>query len=311
MTDYPDPPANLPQAQQTIWADTITALRDADTVARIDPRSLGAYVAAVHAHNQATDMLTRTAVLVIRDGRPAANPALQVQRDSANTIRNFARAFGLTRAKAPGTPGQDDSPMKPAGQLGQWCPEHGRWECTHNRNRGRGPCHAPAKLGTEGCRMHAGSGQDLKHQAALARRAGGHSLDVSPSEVLLAEVRYTAGLCAWLDGVIAAMDQDKMMWNLDSRIDKAHGEFPGSETVHRAGLSPWVVWHGKAHDHNLKAAEAALRANVEERLVRLAEAEGARVFGAFHRGLAQLGLTVEQWEQARVVMPQVLRELAA
>lgn len=38
----------------------------------------------------------------------------------------------------------------------RWCEEHGFLECTKNRSKGRGPCHAKAIRGTDACRTHSG-----------------------------------------------------------------------------------------------------------------------------------------------------------
>ena len=44
--------------------------------------------------------------------------------------------------------------MSPAAP--RWCDQHQRQECTRQRSRGRGDCHAPAIIGTSTCRMHSG-----------------------------------------------------------------------------------------------------------------------------------------------------------
>jgi hypothetical protein len=304
----PQPPVNLPPAHQPIWDQAITALTQAETAERVDVNSMVAYVAAVHAHQVATDLITRTSVLVIRDGVSVPNPALQVQREAANTIRNFARAFGLTRQKAPEPSPHGRDPSH--GHLGRWCEEHARWECTKSRSKGRGQCHGPEKLGTGACRMHAGPGQDLAHEdAKLRSRVGGIPLDVTPSQALLGEVRYQAGVCAWLDEVVGGLTESGAVWGVERRVVRNHGEFPGVEITEAARLHLFVQWHARAHDQLVRACESALRANVEERLVRMAELDGAKVFAAMNRGLMRMDLTPVQWERARQVMPQVLREL--
>jgi P27 family predicted phage terminase small subunit len=304
----PEPPVNLPPAHQPIWDQAITALTEAGTAERVDVNSLMSYVAAVHAHQVATDLITRTSVLVIRDGTSIPNPALQVQKDAANTIRNFARAFGLTRQKLPDQPIRGQDPT--LGHLGRWCEEHGRWECVHQRSKGRGQCHGTEKYGTDSCRMHGGQGQDLAHEdAKLRRRVGGVPLDVTPSQALLGEVKYQAGVCAWLDDVLGGLTAQSAVWGVERRVVRNHGEFPGVEITESARLHLFVQWHARAHDQLVRACESALRANVEERLVRMAELDGAKVFAAMNRGLMRMDLTPVQWAHAREVMPQVLREL--
>lgn len=47
----------------------------------------------------------------------------------------------------------------------RWCADHNRYECTGNRNRGRGQCHGPAIRGIDKCRTHSGK----KPQVAIAQ----------------------------------------------------------------------------------------------------------------------------------------------
>lgn len=50
----------------------------------------------------------------------------------------------------------------------RWCDQkgHERLECTKNRSKGRGPCHAPAVKGLPTCRIHSG------HKGAVAKAKG-------------------------------------------------------------------------------------------------------------------------------------------
>jgi hypothetical protein len=70
----------------------------------------------------------------------------------------------------------------------RWCPDkgHERLECTKNRSKGRGPCHAPAVKGLDTCRIHSGHSGAVavaKGEAritawsAIGRPSGGQPLD--------------------------------------------------------------------------------------------------------------------------------------
>jgi len=174
--------------------------------------------------------------------------------------------------------------------------------------------------GLNTCQHHQGRNGKVKHLAAVAAQRGDAvagrvarvvPLDVHPADALLHEVRYFAGLCAWLDQVVEGLEQASLVWGLTRRIDQRGGEFPGATTVEAAGMTAWVEWHARAHRHLTWACEVALRAEVDAAAVGLQRAQGMQAFHAFQKGLQQLGLSQEQWARAREVMPQVMRELAA
>jgi len=64
----------------------------------------------------------------------------------------MTRPPGLTKDNNPGN--------------ARWCDEHERLECTKNRSKGRGPCHAMAVRGLDACTTHAG------HRLEVARAKG-------------------------------------------------------------------------------------------------------------------------------------------
>src|SRR6187551_2511916 len=68
----------------------------------------------------------------------------------------------------------------------RWCDDHTRLECTKNRSKGRGQCHAPSVKGLDTCRIHSGhSGTVAKAKgearitawSAIGRPSGGQQLD--------------------------------------------------------------------------------------------------------------------------------------
>jgi P27 family predicted phage terminase small subunit len=311
----------MPPNRQTIWRETVTELTDAGTLFRLDLNALAAYVAAVATHREATRLLEQSAVLLDRDGRPTANPALTIQTQAATTIANFGRQFGLTRHKAPDEPLRPAQPMQPPAEpdpRGRWCTEphagpRGRWECTGHRKNGD-QCHGPVKAGLSTCRMHPGSGADVKHAAALLVRkvpSFGEPLDVSPGEALLGEVRRTAGIVAWIGQIVAALDQADIVWGVEKRTDRSGGDFPGADIIYSAKPNVWVSLYQTERKHLVATCEAALRANVDERLIRLAEMQGGRIVIALNGIFDDLGLTTDQRGKLPEVVPRRLRELTA
>lgn len=312
----PDRPADLPADLHPIWAATIRQLEQAGTE-RVDPAALAAYCSAVHSNRTATRLITDTGPLIERDGHVVANPALAIQKDTAQVIRNLGRAMGLTRISAGQSAVQPAAPMQsedPDGG-GRWCAEHVRWECTHNRSRGRGTCHGPRKRGTAGCRMHAGSNQDVKHAAATLVRplAAGQLRDVSPGQALLEEVARTAQEVEWLATQVGQLQGDAVVWGRDRERVSSAGEWPGTEVLSTAKPHVWVQLYHQQRRHLAAVCAAALAANVDERMVRVAEAQGAAIVQLLQAVFAdpQLGLTPAQRAVLPQVVPRHLRAIAS
>lgn len=312
----PDRPADLPQPLHPIWAATITQLEQAGTE-RVDPAALTAYCSAVHSHQEATRLLTASGTMIERGGHVIPNPALTVQKDTAHIIRNLGRAMGLTRVRAPAQVMGDPDAMRhdPDGS-GRWCEEHGRWECSHSRSRGRGPCHGSRKLGTDGCRMHAGRGQGVKNLAAWEAKRhplAVEPLDMAPGHVLLWRVQHLAAMVASVDSIVAGLEAEQVVWGRERSVDRQGGEFPGTETVWAAKLNTWVQYHASLDRALRDACTAALAANVDERMVRIAEAQGAAIVQLLQAVFAdpQLALTPAQRAVLPQVVPRHLRAIAS
>lgn len=312
----PQPPAWLNAESQRIWAATVSQLGDAGAADRVNPDSLLAYVSAVATHQRATNLLGQTDILVQRDGKPAANPALDVQRQAATVIAQFERRYRLGRA-AGGEHLAAVIPMQPQpGMQPRWCEQHKRSECTRPRSRGRGTCHGPAVLGLDRCRMHAGvdTAADPAHVLAVERRRNplaGEPMDIGPAEALLWRVRVLSGEVSRLDEKIAALEEDALVFGVtEEKLTTGGADGPVSSTTRTARLSVWVVLREKREQTLHAACEAALRANIEERLVRLAEQQGAVIYRLLLTVLADFGVA-EDDPRIPELLPMRLRELTA
>jgi hypothetical protein len=313
MNDDIQPPDHFNDAQRALWAETLTDLTTAGTLERVDPRSLAAYITAVHANTEASALLNQSAPLIRQGDRLIPNPAIQVIKETSTTMIRFARTFRLTAAPQP--PDQPEHPQQAPEaaspmQHGRWCPEHGRWECKGGRSRGRGECHAPRQVGNDTCRMHPGPDAEVKRVVELNRRkVGGIPLNVSPTEALLIEVRRGAGICAWLDSVVADLREQEVLWGKTKEVRSDSGEFPGREVTFSAVLNGWIRYQQREREMLVAATSAAVRANIEGQYLALAKAQGQRIFEAFEKALRQLSLSEDQWATARAVIPGVLVEL--
>lgn len=91
------PPLGLTPKALTVWRRVAPQLVRQRLVTSWDVDAFAAYCEAVVTHVDATKAVRKHGVLITSDhGGLVKNPALQVARDAANTIRALAREFGLT-----------------------------------------------------------------------------------------------------------------------------------------------------------------------------------------------------------------------
>lgn len=198
-----EPPATYDQARRDIWAATVEALKIRGRLFTTEPHVLAAYTEQVITNRRAAELLTQTDVLIMRNGKAAANPAVSLQRQSAAAIAQLARTLGLDRNPLT-TPTVSAEPASPIGGA-RWCEHHNRSECTHHRVRcghpsgspvpPEGCCHQQNIRGTRSCYLHAGKAlaqAKAEGAATLARIYTGAPLAIDPAAALLAELGYSA-----------------------------------------------------------------------------------------------------------------------
>lgn len=197
---------------------------------------------------------------------------------------------------------------------GRWCEEHGRYECVSPR-KDRTPCHSNRMVAdTDKCRMHLGRKAGPVIAEAAAARAVvtyGLPIDVSPTEALLDEVRYTAGHVVWLRERVRETEAADLVWGMTEEVEKHATEFGGTDTTYAATPSIWLELYYRERKHLVDVTKAAITAGIEERRVKLAEHQGALVAQVIRAILTDLGLTPEQESRVPEVVPRHLRALAA
>lgn len=202
-----------------------------------------------------------------------------------------------------------------AADRGRWCEEHQRWECSSQRKSGRGPCHGHHLVrGTDKCRMHLGTRAADAIAEDAARRAVvtyGLPRDISPTDALLEEVRYTAGHVAWLRERVAELEQADLVWGMTEQAEKTATEFSGVDTTYAAKPNVWLELYYRERKHLVDVTKAAIAAGIEERRVKLAEAQGSLLNGVIRRILDRLSLSPEQSALLPLVVPEELRRAAA
>lgn len=194
---------------------------------------------------------------------------------------------------------------------------HGR---CGGKTRAGNPCVHPAGWGTDHpgvgyCKNHGGSTPThrVAVQAELARRAVatyGLPRDIDPAAALLEEVHRTAGHVSWLQVKVAELDEADLVWGVTEQVDKQATEFGGTDTTRAAKPNMWLTLYQQERKHLAAVAKAAIDAGCNERLVRLAEEQGAVLAGAIRAILADLRLTDEQQAMVREVVPRHLRALS-
>ena len=172
------------------------------------------------------------------------------------------------------------------------------------------------------CGFHGGHTRQAK--AGALRRAAeekaralvntyGRRIDTTAVEALLEEVQWTAGHVAWLrervqeieSGTAADGSEDALVWGRTKR--KTGGDDWGE--THEAGANAWLKLYQAERAHLVKVCSEAIRAGIEERRVKLAEAQGEQVAQAIRGILDDLKLTPEQIARVPDIVPKHLRAL--
>lgn len=108
-----EPPDELSDDVRVIFDHVVAELEHMKIASPADRDSIVCYCEAVDKHRKASAVLAKSPVLIRGlHGGMVRNPALAVQRDSANLIRQFAQEFGLTpsaRARIDSERLEDDS----------------------------------------------------------------------------------------------------------------------------------------------------------------------------------------------------------
>lgn len=187
-------------------------------------------------------------------------------------------------------------------------------------------CRGIAKQGQHVCRMHGGSAPQAiakakeriaEEEARVLVETYGRKIETTASEALLDEVQWTAGHVAWLRERVQEIEsaaeapgtngEHPLVWGVTR--EKTGGEDRG--TTEEAAPSVWLKLYQQERQHLVKVCEAAIRAGIEERRIRLAEQQGALVAQAIRAILDDLHLTTEQQARVSEIVPRHLRALAS
>lgn len=209
---------------------------------------------------------------------------------------------------------------------------HAPNRCTAHRRSDGAQCGNDPMQGQRVCRMHGGSTKKSRAkgarvvaevQAVKAVATLGLAVDVSPTEALLEEVRWTAGHVGWLRARVQELDEQTrdtgtnatgrhpLVWGVTEESEKTGGDDWGSKTVEKAAPSIWYQLYDNERKHLVAVCSAALKAGVEERRVQLAEQQGVLLAQVIRAILHDLGLTAKQQTLVGTVVPKHLRAIGA
>jgi hypothetical protein len=116
---------------------------------------------------------------------------------------------------------------------------------------------------------------------------------------------------AWLRERVSDLTPDALTWGIRETVDKQATEFPGTDTTEAAAVNVWLELYHRERKHLVDVCKAAISVGIEERYVRLAEAQGQVVAEVIRRILARLILSDEQSALVPFVVPEELRRAAA
>jgi hypothetical protein len=162
--------------------------------------------------------------------------------------------------------------------------------------------------------MHLGvKAQDAISQEAARQAVITYGLprDISPTDALLEEVKYTAGHVAWLRDRVAELEQDDLVWGVTEKAKKNATEFKGTDVTEQARPNVWLDLYMRERQHLVAVTKAAISAGIEERRVRIAEAQGQIVARVIQRILDRLQLNGEQNRLVPLIVREELQRAAA
>jgi Phage terminase, small subunit len=270
------PPPGLDADGRRIWADYLELALARGVIAHVQVQlhTLERLVDAAQQYRRANALVRQTDILIDQGGTPKPNPALQIQDTAGRTVDRLERQLGLHRRAVPA-----HAPTSPIRPPGVWfCNQHKQWHGTCHKHDGS-PCHGTVMEGLTVCKMHGGgtSTAKVKHLAAQQARLNpmaGQPMNVTPAQALLWRIGVLAGEVARLDETVAALEAEDLTWG---RMSESDSEETGKKTVYGARLSLWVQLRAMRERELRELCEASLRAGVEERLVRVAEMQGAAI----------------------------------
>ena len=164
-------------------------------------------------------------------------------------------------------------------------PERDKCEAKRTRHGGA-PCQLPAGWGTDhvgigSCKLHGGSTMIHRKNATRVQAQrditafGGRS-DITAPEALLELVQAKATEVAYWDQRVAELDDNQRAGMLLAKTEQGYGpQGPVNVETKQAGPHVYVAMLHKAQDQLATYSAAAIRAGIDEQLVKIATIQAA------------------------------------
>lgn len=183
--------------------------------------------------------------------------------------------------------------------------------CKATKQNGE-PCKAPPIKGLEVCRVHGGSAKRAKAKSknitkakeiqAAARRLG-VPVDVDPKEGILGLISQKAGEVEWYRLQIASLSKDQdLIWGKTKAVSSDDGY---SET-YESSVNTWLILKNEAEKDLARYSEVALKYDIDERRIALAQESVSQVEAVIRYVLADSRLGLDPGKQA--LLPELMRD---
>lgn len=176
-------------------------------------------------------------------------------------------------------------------------------KCNAKGRSGR-RCARPAGWGTPhagvgACKLHGGSMPNhiIKAQREIVKREAeqlGLSIEQDPATAIINLVWRCVGDLTFYSSKVA--EEELLQVEVGPNGSK------------KLSAHPWTVLYHQAEDRLAQVSQAALRAGVEERKVRLAERDAQTIFTAIQSSLAQLGMNDSDMSRFRNIFAVELQK---
>lgn len=128
--------------------------------------------------------------------------------------------------------------------------------------------------------------------------------DMSPVDILVDELKRSAGFCFWIESKMAEWDDDLVELQTENIDDK------GSMQIATNNKALWMdIWQ-RERKHLATVAKMCVDAGVDQRRIELAERQAEMMFTLINEAFDMLSLSPEQKAAVPKIMPALIRRVA-